>query len=193
MTKKEKGVLRAMALGDGHISARNTLIIRHCAKQEEYVRHKAARISDILQSPVNVYPRNYNGFPSFQFGKTTPYFGVIREQLYADGKKTITRSFLDDLTMEGVAIWYMDNGSLSRKMRNGKVHAFEVALSLSKTEKEIDCVIEYFWAVWGIEFTKRLDKSAYSIRCGTHEGKRFLDLIGGHIHPSMTYKTQMIR
>ena len=53
---------------------------------------------------------------------------------------------LNRLNALGIAIWYMDDGGLSQKKRNGVVHANELMLNtgLSKENNQIIIVDESF-------------------------------------------------
>ena len=42
-----------------------------------------------------------------------------------------------------------------------------------------------------INFTKRFNKGSFTIRCGTFEARKFIDVVQPYIVPSMFYKINM--
>lgn len=192
LTKKDKKFLNALAIGDGHIRERGNsfaICITHSDDQKDYLEFKAKRLSDILGRKVNIGKFNNNGYGAYRIEIAIPYMKVVRKWLYRNGIKKLSLSFLRRLSDEGVAIWYMDDGSLIRKKRNGKIHASELILSLYCTEKEAnDCII-FFKERFDVSFSLKRNKGLFSIRCGTKNAYKLLDRIGRYIIPSMKYKT----
>ena len=41
----------------------------------------------------------------------------IHKKIYINGKKTVTREFLNNLKELGLAIWFMDDGSICRSKK----------------------------------------------------------------------------
>lgn len=192
MMKEEKRVLRAFALGDGHIRVRGnsySLSVSHCEKQKEYIIFKADMLSKIIGKKVEVHPYDNKGFPSYRFEVANEYFRFLRKWLYCNGNKTINLSYLRKLSHQGVAIWYMDDGSLVAKRRNGKIHAYDLTISTYCSEKEAMNCISFFNERYGVTFTLKRNKGRFSIRCGTKEAKKLLEIITPYIHKSMIYKT----
>jgi recombination protein RecA len=183
----------AMAIGDGHIRRnKNThLCIRHSEKQKEYIQYKASLIEKITGKLTKVNPFFSGLLPACGFEKSIPYIRIVHKWLYKDGKKTISRKILDKLTPKAIAIWYMDDGGLSAKKRNGQIHAYDLSISTYCSEIEVDIIIAYFSEVWGITFTKKRNKGRFSVRCGTKQARSFVDLFGEYIIPSMQYKIEI--
>lgn len=198
MNKRNKSLLIGMIIGDGHVVSRkhpkhnytqNTLIIKHSIKQIEYLNHKAKLLHSIFggkKPHVNIIDNS--GYEGCILYKTDRYFKVLRKLLYPDGKKKISRDVLKYLTPEGIALWYMDDGSLSAKKRNGKIHAYDLTINTYISKEENEEIIEYFRDIWDIKFTVVKSKSSYRIRCGTREARKFIKIIEPYIVESMRYK-----
>ena len=192
LTKRDKQFLNALAIGDGHIRERGNsfaICITHSEKQRDYLEFKAKRLSNILKREVNVRKFNNSGYEAYGIEVAIPYMKFVRKWLYRNGIKRLNISFLRRLSNEAIAIWYMDDGSLIRKKRNGKVHASELILSLYCTEKEANDCILFFKERYNVYFSLKRNKGLFSIRCGTKNADRLLSKIEKYIIPSMKYKT----
>lgn len=122
-------------LGDGCVDARPTnprLCFIHGKPQEAYARHKALVLKDYVQTPPKLVPNMGYGSVSCTFRTvTTPAFDFLREIcLRREGeryRKTVTREWLQLLTWEGVAYWFLDDGSLTKNHANISTHSFTEA------------------------------------------------------------------
>ena len=85
----------------------------------------------------------------------------------------------------------MDDGSLCKKVRNGKIHAWDLYLNTYLTKEENQVIIDYFKEVHAISFGQVKNNGTYRLRCGTKEARKFIKLIEKHIIPSMKYKIEM--
>lgn len=179
-----------MCIGDGHIrnNRPSHLCIRHCEKQKPFIEFKADILSKAIGRHVNVCPFNNSGYGAYRFEKSIPYVRIIHKWLYKDGKKYYSRKVLDKLTPEAIAIWFMDDGSLTAKKRDGRIHAYNLSISTYCSEEESDTIIDYFTEKWAIIFTKKRNKGKFSIRCGTKMARKFKKLVEEFIIPSMYYK-----
>lgn len=201
MNKHDKSILIGLTLGDGYISEKKDkrynhtqygINIIHCEKQKEYIEYKAKLLHSIFGGKeVKVHFFMNNNYPVYRLSKSNKYFKILRRLIYPNGKKMITKNVLKYLTPESIALWYMDDGSLSKKKRNGKVHSYELFLNTYSTDLEHDDIIEYFYNVWNIKFSKVKSKGGYRLRCGTIEARKFINIIDKYIIPSMKYKTDI--
>ena len=198
MNKKNKGILIGMIIGDGHLSQRkdkrwnytsNSIVIQHCLRQKEYLEYKAELLLSIFGgNKPNVRDFNNNGYPGCRLTKTHKYFRVLRKLIYPNNIKTISRNVLNYLNPQGIAIWYMDDGCLSAKKRNGKIHAYELILNTYISYEDNQIIVDYFKEVWNINFTITRDKGKSRIRCGTREARKFIEIVKPYIVPCMEYK-----
>src|SRR5699024_917839 len=107
---------------------------------------------------------NNNGFPAYSIRKVNSYFRNLHSWMYVNKKKIISRKILDMLTIKGIALWYMDDGNLSAKKRNGKIHAYELFINTHEDRPTNQIIIDYFKEVHGIDRkSTRLNSSHVSI------------------------------
>ena len=71
------------------------------------------------------------------------FMKMFRRILYKPNKRIAQRKLLNRLTPLGLAIWYMDDGGLSQKKRNGVIYANELMLNtwLQKTTTKLLLII----------------------------------------------------
>jgi hypothetical protein len=194
---KNEKLLLALSLGDGSIfkqpkQTNCTFQIRHCEAQKEYLVWKRNEVSKILHKNINIHNLiNYGEYSASQFAVTNSIFNKIRDILYVDNQKTITSGMLSMLDDLGVSIWYMDDGSLSKKKNKlGIITAYELTISTCCSKQEALLCIDFFKKNYDCKFTLKKMKSFYSIRCGTKSARKLLDKIEKFILtiPCMGYK-----
>ncbi len=187
------GIISGALIGDAG-KQRSTFYFRHSIKQLDFALHKKSLIDEALGSECSVRIKKDGLFPSVNvYVHAHPYVKRLVYELYGDiksnkGEKKITRCFLDNLTMRGIALWYMDDGSRSVKKRNEKPHSLEITLNTYLTKEENEIIILYFKEKWGILWNLNKSKGKYRLRMGTREGRKFFALIQPFIINSMNYK-----
>ena len=193
MNRDKRGILYGMALGDANISLypnvnSAVMSVKHCAAQSAYAEHKADLITRVLggaRPPVR--PLNNNGFPGVIFRKTASYLRIIRKRLYKDGRK-VCSGCIRYLTPHGLAIWYMDDGGLGKKRRNGKIHAVDLYINCHSSIEEAHKICAEIKEKFGITFLPNLNNGSYRIRCGTLEARRFVEIVSPFMTKDMRYK-----
>jgi hypothetical protein len=106
-------------------------------------------------------------------------------------KKRFSRQILNYLTPLGIAIWYMDDGSLSLKKREGKVHGREIHLNTYCSLEEARIIQVYFEEVWDVAWTIVPNKGLFRLRMGSNEAKKLFKIIEPNVVPMMKYKTDL--
>jgi hypothetical protein len=188
---EQRGILAGMLLGDGTRRKQN-FFIQHSPKQEKYIFFKKELLEQITRKPVNIRRwQTQKGYDQISIEpKLIPLTRVLLKKLYKAGTRTITRKFLNLLTPQGIAIWFMDDGSKFFKKRDGKVCSVTLNLNTYISKEENETIVAYFQQVWGFKWGLSKDKANYRLRMGTREGKRFVTFISPYIHESMLYKVQ---
>ena len=196
MTNDEISMIIALTLGDGHITPEGRYCVNHCESQKEYIEYKKQILDKIIGGkPITIHKtknvvkgKEYHGYTIRKCNKKK--LQPIRELLYTqDGHKKFTRDILDKLTLEGIAIWYMDDGSLSaEKDSNGKIHSYKLGIATYISKEENEVIQQYFDEMWGIHWNIHKDGDKYRIRMGTQEARKFIQLIKPYVIPSMSYK-----
>jgi len=187
--QEQRGILTGMLLGVGRRDQCN-FFIQHALQQRDYVLFKKDVLEVITRKPIQLQARKHlSGKPLLRIQpKQTPLIRVLVQRLYFGNEKVITRSFLNYLTPQGIAIWFMDKGSKSFKKKDGEIHALEVALNTNTSREENELIIAYFLEVWGFRWGLSKGRKEYRLRMGTKEGKRFLDFLRPYVPPPMADK-----
>ena len=122
-----KQLLIGSLLGDGCFCsvgkhAKNMcLSIAHSEKQKEYLEYKWRILSNYdLVSPIIEYHLNNKIYShelvEYRFkSKLHPIFTDIRNKYYdSNGCKRVSKEFVKDIDALGLAIWYMDDGYVTK-------------------------------------------------------------------------------
>lgn len=181
-----------MLLGDGG-RCRNNFYIGHSTKQREYALFKKELLESITGKPVNIRERSTKqGYFQIRLEpKLIPLTRVMVKKCYKEGIKSPSLNFLRYLTLQGLAIWFMDDGSKSFKKVDGKVHAVEVTLNTYLSREENEIIISFFKDKWDIQWGLNKSKNHYRLRMGTKEARRFFALVEPFVHDSMKYKINL--
>lgn len=202
MNKEKRGVLVGMSIGDGYLQTTIRAIvlkIEHSTKQAAYLEHKRNRLAALVGGKIpeihvrhRFDKRTNKTYSTTYFTKSIKYFKILKKYLYPNGKKTYSERILKRLTPEGIAYWYMDDGSAKTSInkRTGKISSCQTYLCTYCSSKEADIIIEYFVKYWNIKFQKHFHKpcNAFNVCANTENSIKFVELIKPFIIPSMLYK-----
>lgn len=195
-SKKQISFIIGMWLGDGWISknyfkrANSFLGCQHSTKQIEYLKYKRSKLEELGFKVSNIYNVSNNYGDIIRFDCRDPYlFNQLRLVLYPKNNKTIKRKWLNWLTAETLAIWFMDDGSLTKRGKS----AYASLHTNSFNKKEHDIIIKYFKQVWKIQPTlrvvKRKDrKQTFFLTFSVEETKKLISIIKPFLIDSMKYK-----
>lgn len=209
--KESRNLLIAILLGDGTICKGSTncfMKIHQGRKQKEYTEWKAKKLDEfgISNSGVCEYFMKTNftkgeKWPSYVCRiKANPFINVLRRVIYKPEGKIFTRKLLNRVDALGLAIWYMDDGSLNFKKHtliNGekKIHGLFLRISTCLPKDIAQVYIDWLREEWNVNFYmvhegKR--KDSYSLCCGTNEAIKFINIIKKYVEevPSMKYKIE---
>lgn len=215
LTEKDMSILIGLLLGDGYIDDNGRIQVEHGEKQKEYCIYKAKLLHSVCGGKdikVHEYIRNRSvlkdrkqfkesTFITYSFKKQSRSFIPIRQLLYNENrKKYISTEILQYLSPEAIALWWMDDGCLTKKYtyQNGeKKHCGYTLRLCTYLPKEQNEVIQKFfdenyqmhWNVVLADSAK--DDTQWMLRCGSIEGRKFLNIIREYIIknvPSMSYK-----
>lgn len=210
--KESRNLLIAILLGDGTIckSSSNTLNmkIHQGRKQKEYTEWKIKQLDEcgISNSGLRIYQNktNYTHGEKWEsyacYIHSNPFIAVLRRVIYKESGKVFSRKLLNRLDKRGLAIWYMDDGNICFKRhtnKNGekKIHGIMLRLSTCVPKNIAQIYIDYFKEEWDINFYlfhEGKKEDCYSLRCGTNEAIKFINLIKPYVDqvPSMRYKIE---
>lgn len=211
--KNSRNLLIAMLLGDGTICKNSKtggcfMKLHQGRKQKEYAEWKADKLNEfgIPNSGVKEYRMKTN----FTHGelwssyvcriKANPFINVLRRVIYKPEGKIFSRKLLNRITPLGLAIWYMDDGSLNFKKHtlvdgSKKIHGLFLRISTCLPKAILQTYIDYFKEVWDINFHMYHEgkkEDSYSLNCGTNEAIKFINIVAPYVKqvPSMRYKIE---
>ena len=200
--KLQKQVLLGTLLGDASIHKGNKkmgVTITHSEKQKEYVE----LTESVLKGLTSYVRRNSrsNGFGKCDMlylqTRFLPCFNRLLSICRKDGKKYVTKKWLDKIGNVGLAFWYMDDGSINIRDK-GKVKAFvtrkgcQPLVQLAThgfSEEEINVILSWFESK-GIHGWKIFDKrvGSFGICFSSSGSKKFYKKIAKYVPRSMRYK-----
>lgn len=203
MDKFTRGFLYGLCLGDGCLYKQPTnknvgLTVGHGPKQLAYLMHKAEKLRSVFGGkPIKTYEytscnkSSGKKYTNFQIRKVDSYFNQMHKKLYQTGKKVFTREVLDFLTDEGLAYWFMDDGSGSvSKNKQGNLCGCMLRIATYFSKEEAEIVAKWFLDKYGFIVKFDIDKRSnkVSIRFGTHDSIALAKILQPYIIPEMEYK-----
>lgn len=210
--KDIRGAIIGMVMGDaslyrnylrnGDASGNHKISIAHSVKQREYLEHKAGVIQPLFDYPL---PISESSATAKRGGKRYP---VVRLQTrvhprlsqiatniceYGDRgqvkQKRINDYVLNNITLEGLAYWWMDDGHLQIDKRPDHGGGWGVwglyGFPKEDVEKLRDWIEENFDCSLNV---RQHVKGGYFLRRGISELRKFLDPLKPYATPDMEYK-----
>ena len=125
-TPQQEQVVIGTLFGDGSLQRLKTetrnsrLRVTHKEADKEYLfwKYNLLRPSGVFLRPPS-YRFNHKGFGSWYFqSRHLPIFTAYRRVFYPNGIKVVPLEMLDKLELLGLAVWYMDDGSLSKHKKH---------------------------------------------------------------------------
>lgn len=209
MNRRNRAIITGMILGDGYIktaSAADKLAGRHPAaqisfghsiKQQEYAQYKVDVLNKMFGGKATLrYGKPDAKYLTCYANKSNPYFKTLKGLLYIDGKKRFTKRALSMLSPEGIAFWFMDDGSYRMNKRsNGTISSVSLNISTYCSKEEVDNIINYFNDTYSIEFRPAFCKRTklWYVRTNTKNARKLAGLIKKYLVPSMKYKISCVQ
>lgn len=181
----QEQIILGSYLGDGNISKnglnRYRLKVVHGEAQKNYCQFK----SDILNSFTSQIKQNgYSKHPAIKF--TTLMFGSKIN--FDSNKKTCSLEILNKLNPKGLAIWFMDDGSVYPNKNGARIS------TCSFDEESQKNFVNYFHSL-GMKnvnykeyYSKSKDKSYYYLIFNKEDYCKLSSLIEPYTHPELSYK-----
>ncbi len=199
-------VVAGAAVGDGHISLtgskmRGRLRMTHGAAQLDYLNYKTQLLGDLVATPPNFQPVTAGQFSKVgTYGVSTlsrPHIALLHDELYTDGRKTITTAYLDHLDELGLALWYLDDGSLLHaNLHYTRKDGSEIPYSNSRSVfnvqgmsvPEAHLVLDWLREKWGIEGGVSANAKGPVVWLTLPGTRRLHEIIASFVPPKMQYK-----
>ena len=161
------------------------LSITHSEKQKEYIKYKWNILNKYnLASPIVEYRINNKRYLRELVGysfktKLHPIFTDIRNKYYdSHGHKRVFKEFVKDIDALGLAIWYMDDGYVTKNSC--------ILSTCSFTLEEQSLLADILLSKFGLHFT--VGKNDNSMYLQAKDFSKFVELIKDYVIPSMQYK-----
>lgn len=197
LTGFQKQLLIGSVLGDGTIARQGAYSCSHSIKQADYHKHKTEVLAPIHSGKVQhaVHKaRGVDGMHHESLHFTTgcnQFCSKLRIIYYPKGKKIFPFDFLmQEMTDEGLAYWYMDDGTACWDPRYRSNSSGSQIITLGYSDKEQHLMHRFFEEKFGLrsKVTYREDKHGYVQAFPTTETPKLFALIRPYIIPSMLYK-----
>ena len=196
ITLPQKRVLVGLLLGDGCLVSPNDgktyrLQIEYSLKQKNYVNWIYQVFKDWVRTPPRVIEKKIGDIAYRNYGFTTLSFAGLRffGQHFYDSKKRkrVPKIIKKLLTPEGLAVWFMDDGS--RKSKRHKTYNIHTLNFSQKDLRFLQKVLrEKFKIKTRIHRQGKYKKMRWRIYVMSESAKRFREIIEPFVLPSFRYK-----
>jgi hypothetical protein len=179
LTPLQRSLIIGTMLGDGAMRCKREALleVNHSLAQSDYVDWKYHILKNLVRTPPR--QRSGNGdrvayrFTTLSLPDLTP----IHDMFYKEGKKVVPVLELDAAAL---AVWFMDDGSRSRRAVYFNTQQFAIPDQIRLTD--------ILRRQWGIESSLNRDKSYHRIRIAVRSMERLRMVIGRRLLPSLAYK-----
>lgn len=199
--ERTTGALLGMIAGDAYLNVRqrrqspyisSEMRILHGSQQRAYCEFKCALVNKLLgtRASVNIVKNGPGGrYQAYHFSASHPYFKMLKGWTYTDGKKQFNEVWLNHLTPEGVAFWYMDDGHARRNTNSvGRVSSISTNIATCCSWEEVELITRWFADQHKIKFSSFPEGSGYSLRANTENSRLFAHLVQRFVIEPMRYK-----
>ena len=175
-------------LGDGHLSYtsnnRLRLKIIHCEKQKEYCLWKANMLN--INELTFIEKNGYSKKPAYTF--QSKIFDLYNE--IPRDTKIVPSWLLDKIDKKGIAIWFMDDGSVSR-YKNNDISSITIHSNNYDEETHIKFINKF--KKYDIECSySKVKEKYYCLNFNKVNSLKLLNLITPYIHSDFNYKISNI-
>lgn len=189
--KEKIGILVGMLLGDAYIEKNGQFSIGHSIKQKDYLLYKQERLKKFFKTSYterNCGPNN-EYLECFIRSGTSKYFKLMR-RLWYKPQKRILKKMIYKISPEGLAYWYLDDGSLVfQRDKNGNIISRKGYLNTQGfTYDENLLLSEMLKEKFNIETKIHKDKKYFRLYLNSSELKKLFFIISDYIPSSMYYK-----
>lgn len=188
-----------MLLGDASIPKARTegtthhLQITHCMEQEEYLLQKKKILEHLTSVRFYTDQVNNTNYKCCRLvTRTHPFYDAMRDHMYHEGRKTFDEHVLKCLTPLGLALWYLDDGSIS--LRGNLMIPVMATHCFNAVEHDLlsRMLQKRFALQWRVNRTtttyKGIKKNTMILRLREKDRDKFFDLIRDNVPDCLKYK-----
>lgn len=195
LSNEERQVILGSLFGDGHcrpLKNRNLACLQFCCNYNDlpYLRWKHSILSNFCgKAKLLPYTDKRGNSITVQFN--TRYSALFKEFLdafYHNGKKKCEDTKLRELDALGLAVWYMDDGSVNKNSARIATSGFSV--------EENYLISDYFEGQWGIKakvqfsVNHRTNHTYPYLEFNKQEAEELLSIVHPYIIPCMSRKVK---
>jgi DNA-binding transcriptional regulator WhiA len=193
LTTRQQHILVGLLLGDGHIeqpysTPRARLKVEQRESVKEYVNWLYENFQEWVNRPIRIRTKylkstgksyRYHEFTTYAHEEYLPY----RQLFYPAGKKVIPDNIDVLLTPIGLAVWFMDDGSIKSRECRGRIintHSF------SENEVKRLCLVlknKFELSAW-----PRYQKDGIQLYISAKSADALTNILNPYILPVMRYK-----
>jgi hypothetical protein len=189
-------VIIGSLLGDARLECRSKgirvfpitarLRVHHSEKQKDYVFWKYQILKNLVsEGPKKIMvwhdkKRDKRHYSWYFHTRSSEKLGLLYRYFYQDRAKVLSENILEVITSRILAVWFMDDGSNTKKSFTLNTHCF--------SEKDQMNIVKLLKERYHVLATIIKDRSKMKIRIGRQEYKKFIKIIQPFIIPSMIYK-----
>ena len=191
LTKRQNQILIGLMLGDGHIESSYRpeiarLKISYRATHKEYIDWLWQEFREWVLRKPKLKEQTLKGkmYKSYWFTTVSHQdFAKVWKKWYLDRRKIVPVEELKKLNSLGLAIWFMDDGSIKSR------HHKSVFLNTQGFKpKEVTLLQDVLENKFGIHSSTRKDKNGLQIYISQENSVRLKEIINPYILQSMRYK-----
>ena len=191
LNDKQREILVGLLLGDGHLETQNNgrtfrLKVGHSVQQTKYANWLYEQFKEWVLTPPQEKQVNINGktFVNFWFNTIScESFRFYGQQFYRGRKKIVPKMIDKLLTPKGLAVWFMDDGSLK-----SKEHKAIILNTQCFTVSDIKILQKALVKNWDIESQQRKQKDGIQLLLTRDSAIRFAKTILPDLLPEFYYK-----
>ncbi len=193
LDEHQKQMVIGSVLGDGTITTHGAYSCSHSIKQKKYFDYKRQVLYNLHSNCTQKYTHSYawlkNETESVHFTTgCNKYLYKLREVFYPEGKKVFPYDYIvDNMTEEGLAYWYMDDGSFHDRFCYIHTYGYKY--------EEQELMKKFLYDKFCLEFEikrdngkGRNDEKRHHLGISAKKSDNFLALIEPYIIEKMRYK-----
>lgn len=147
--------------------------VTHCEKQLNYLLWKESILRAYIKfcKLIKDCCREDEGFIYYKktsLVSSTRNLIYLYRKFYSSGRKVVNRKLLNRLTDLGLAIWFMDDGSLIPHSfkSDGKIRALKLRLHTSGFNYDEHVIMKEYFSTFGVDFNITMDKQYFHLSTG---------------------------
>lgn len=191
----QRQIIVGTVLGDGHLTSYNglyySLMFEHGFSQKAYIEWKYSYFTEWVRTPPKLKNQLVNGKLYQKVWFSTLSHVALRfygKLFYPNGKKVVPPMISKLLTPLGLAVWFMDDGSIK-----SKEHKALILNTQCYSDKDLSLLQQTLLEKFGVKTKLRKQKEGQQIYILSETVELFVEAIRPYIIPEMNYKLGKLR